>query len=141
MQTPLLFERESYLIRAACFEVYRAKGCGLFEPVYKECMQIELRLQGVPYVCEAPLLLEYKSNPLQCSFRSDFICFERIILEIKAVTELNDEHRAQIQNYLRATGLSLGILANFGHFPKMQIERFVMGEGRYRAQTTRKERF
>jgi GxxExxY protein len=100
-------------------------------------MQIELRLQGVPYVSQRALPLEYKSNPLRCTYVPDFICFERIILEIKAVSELADEHRAQVQNYLRATGFPVAILANFGHFPKMEIERIVSGKGRYSRPSAR----
>ena len=131
MQGAIILERESFLIRAACFEVYREKGCGFLEAVYEECMQIELRLQGVPYISQRAMALEYKSNPLKCTYVPDFICFDQIILEIKAVRELADEHRAQVQNYLKATGYPLGMLANFGHFPKVQIERIVGGKGRY----------
>jgi GxxExxY protein len=128
----LVNEKETFLIRAACFEVYREKGCGFLEAVYEECLQIELRLQGVPFTRQQAIHLEYKSNPLKCSYVPDFVCFEGIILEVKAVSALSDEHRAQVQNYLRATGYEVGMLANFGHFPKMQIERFVGGKGRYR---------
>jgi GxxExxY protein len=127
----LLYERETYLIRGACFEVYREKGCGFLEPVYQECMEIELRLPGVPFVAKKALGLEYKCCPLKSTYEPDFVCFERIILELKAVTELTDEHRAEVQNYLKATGLEVGILANFGHFPGVQIERIVAGRGRY----------
>jgi GxxExxY protein len=105
MRPPLVFEQESYLIRSACFEVYREKGCGFLEPVYHECMKIELRLKGVPYVAQRSLPLEYKTCPLKCTYEPGFICFEKIILELKAVSELADDPRAQLQNYLKATGL------------------------------------
>ena len=131
MQTEILFKEESYKIVGACFEVYREKGCGFLEPVYQECMEIELRLQGIPFVDKKPLLLEYKSCPLISTYQPDFICYEKIVLELKAATELADEHRAQLHNYLKATGLKLGILANFGHYPKAQIERIVAEKGRY----------
>ena len=134
----LILERETYLIRAACFEVYREKGCGFLEAVYQECMLIELRLQGIPYIAQCTLPLEYKSNPLRCSYVPDFVCFEQVILEIKAVSALSDEHRAQVQNYLKATGYRVAILANFGHYPKMEIERILGGQGRY--QTSAKSR-
>src|SRR5437660_5563334 len=107
MKTQLLFEEESYKIIVACFEVCREKGCGFLEPVYQECMEIELRLQGIPYVPQKPLSLEYKGTPLVSKYTPDLICYERIVLELKAVKELADEHRAQIQNYLKATGLQL----------------------------------
>src|SRR5712691_5696292 len=92
MNAELIFQEESYKIIGACFEVYREKGCGFLEPVYQECMEIELRLQGIPFVAQRPLPLEYKP---------DFVCYEKTIVELK---ELADEHRAQVQNYLRATG-------------------------------------
>ena len=132
MQPKLLFESESYQIIGACFEVYRDKGCGFLEPVYQECMEIELGLRGVPFVPQKGLALEYKGCPLRSKYEPDFMCYEKIILELKAVTELCDEHRAQVQNYLKATGYKLGLLANFGHYPKMEIERIVAERGRYK---------
>jgi len=94
-------------------------------------MEIELRLQGVPYVAKKPLCLEYKGCPLRSTYEPDFMCHDKIVLELKAVTELVDEHKAQVQNYLKATGMKLGLLVNFGHHPKIQIERIVTGRGRY----------
>ncbi len=126
----LLFKDESYKIVGACFEVYKEKGCGFLEPVYQECMEIEQRLQGTPFVAKSPLLLDYKGNPLRAKYEPDFICYDKIILELKAVTELTDEHRAQVLNYLKATGLQLGLLVNFGHYPKLQVERIVNTRGR-----------
>jgi GxxExxY protein len=131
MKTNLIYEAESYQIIGACFEVYREKGCGFLEAVYQECMEIELRLQGVPFIPKRPLALEYKGRPLRAQYEPDFICHERIILELKAVAELADEHRAQIQNYLKATGFKLGLLVNFGHYPKIELERIVAERGRY----------
>ena len=131
MNTEILYKEESYKIVGACFEVYREKGCGFLEPVYQGCMEIELRLQGVPYVPKKPLSLEYKSCPLRSTYEPDFICYEKIVLELKAVTELTDEHRAQVQNYLKATSLKLGLLVNLGHYPKAQVERIVAERGRY----------
>ena len=131
MQPQIVFKEESYKLVGACFEVYREKGCGFVEPVYQECMEIELRLQGIPSVAKKPLHLEYKNCPLRSTYEPDFICYDKIVLELKAVTELTDEHRAQVQNYLKATGLKLGILVNFGHYPKAQVERIVTEKGRY----------
>jgi GxxExxY protein len=131
MSAEILYKEESYKIVGACFEVYREKGCGFLEAVYQECMEIELRLQGIPYMPKKPLTLEYKGCPLRSSYEPDFICYEKIVLELKAVTELTDEHRAQVQNYLKATGLKLGLLVDFGHYPKAQVERIVAERGRY----------
>lgn len=131
MNTELIFKEGSYKIIGACFEVYREKGCGFLEPVYQECMEVELRLQGIPFVAQKPLALAYKGTPLRCEYEPDFVCYDKIILELKAVKELADEHRAQVQNYLRATGFQLGLLVNFGHYPKIEIERIVNTRGRY----------
>jgi GxxExxY protein len=131
MNTELIFKEESYKIIGACFEVYLEKGCGFLEAVYQECMEIELRLQGISFVPKQALPLEYKGTPLKTKYDPDFICFDKIILELKAVKELADEHRAQVQNYLKATGHQLGLLVNFGHYPKIEIERIVNTRGRY----------
>ncbi len=131
MNSELLFKEESYKIVGACIEVYREKGCGFLEPVYHECMVIEQRLQGIPFASKRLLALEYKGAPLQCSYEPDFICYDKIILELKTVKELAEEHRAQVQNYLKATGLPLGLLVNFGHYPKLEIERIANTRSRY----------
>ena len=131
MNTEILYQDESYKIVGACFEVYREKGCGFLESVYQECMEIEFRLQGILFMPQKPLALEYKGCPLRSKYEPDFICYDKIVLELKAVTELTDEHRAQVQNYLKATGLKLGLLVNFGHYPKAQVERIVAEKGRY----------
>jgi len=121
----LLFKDETYRIRGACYEVYKEKGCGFVEPVYQECMELELSLQGIKYVAQPRLQLEYKGQPLKSEYIPDLICFEKIIVELKAVTELTDEHRAQVHNYLKATGHRLGLLVNFGHYPQIEVERII----------------
>lgn len=122
----LIYEEESYRIIGACFEVYKEKGCGFLEPVYQECLEIELGLQRIPFVALKPLALSYKGCPLKQRYVADFICFEKIIVELKAVAGLADEHRAQVLNYLHATGLRLGLLVNLGHYPKVEFERIVV---------------
>jgi len=119
----LLYKEECYAINGACFEVYKEKGCGFLEDVYQECLEIELELQGIEFVAQHPLRLNYKGRPLRKKYIPDFICTGKIIVEIKAVKEIGDEHRAQVQNYLKATGYKLGLIVNFGHYPKVQIER------------------
>ena len=121
----VLYKDECYKIMGACFEVYKEKGCGFVEPVYQECLSIELTMQGIPFVEQVELTLEYKGQTLNQTYKPDFICFEKIILEIKAVSKLTDEHRAQVHNYLKATGHKLGLLVNFGHYPKVEWERIV----------------
>jgi len=121
----LLYEEETFALRGACFEVYKEKGCGFLEAVYQECLEIELRLRGVPFVSQPKLELEYKRQKLETQYQPDLICFGKIVVELKAVSALADEHRAQVHNYLKATGHRLGLLVNFGHYPKVEIERIV----------------
>ncbi|PCI03693.1 MAG: GxxExxY protein [Zetaproteobacteria bacterium] len=125
MERNLLHKDESYLIRGAVFEVYREMGCGFLEAVYQECLEKELRKQNVPFVSQPKLELFYKQERLEQSYKPDFICYGKIIIELKAVKEICNEHRAQLHNYLKATGLQLGFLVNFGHYPKATIERIV----------------
>ena len=125
----LLFPEESFRIRGACFEVYKLKGCGFTEPIYQECLETELELQAIPFDPQQQFPLLYKGRRLKHTFIPDLVCFGKIILELKAVPNLTDEHRAQIINYLQATGMQLGLLINFGHFPKIQIERFLNHDG------------
>ena len=122
----LLYKDECYRIMGACFEVYKEKGSGFVEPVYQECLSIELEIQEIPFVEQTQLALSYKGRPLKQSFKPDFICFDKIIIEIKAVSKLTDEHRAQVHNYLKATGHRLGLLVNFGHYPQVEWERIVL---------------
>ena len=121
----ILLKSESYALMGACFEVYNEKGCGFLEPVYQECLEIELSLLGIPFRAQTDLELTYKGRRLKQRYVPDFICYDQIILELKAVTALADEHRAQIHNYLKATGHRLGLLVNFGHYPKLEYERIV----------------
>jgi len=119
----LKYEEESYRIRGAIFEVYREMGCGFLEAVYQECLEKELRKAGVPFVAQQELVLYYKGEALNQTYKPDVICFGKIIVELKAVKELCNEHRAQVHNYLKASGHELGFLVNFGHYPKVEIER------------------
>jgi GxxExxY protein len=121
----LVFKEECYAIMGACFEVYTEMGCGFLEPVYQECLEIELALQKIPFQPKMELALTYKNYRLKRKYEPDFICFGKIVLEIKAVSKLTDEHRAQVHNYLKATGYKLGLLVNFGHYPQVEWERIV----------------
>ena len=122
----IIYPEESYAIQGAIYEVYREMGSGFLEAVYQECLCREFTQRHIPFKAQPDLTLLYKGNPLMQTYRPDFICFEKIILELKAVKELGSEHRAQVFNYLRANGFRLGILVNFGHYPKAAIERIVL---------------
>jgi GxxExxY protein len=122
----IMYQEESYAIMGACFEVYREKGCGFLEAVYQECLEIEFCDRMIPFQAHPALALVYKGCPLKSKYTPDFICYTKIIVELKAVSCLGEEHRAQVQNHLRATGLRLGLLVNFGHHPKIRCERIVL---------------
>jgi len=119
----IIYRDESYRIMGACFEVYKEKGCGFVEAVYQEGLELELGFQQIPFQPQVSLNLSYKGHQLKQRYVPDFICFGKIILEIKAVSNLAEEHRAQIHNHLKATGYRLGLLVNFGHHPKIEYER------------------
>ena len=121
----IVYKEESYRIIGACFEVYNQMGCGFVEPVYQECLCLEFADQRIPCAPKVKLDLRYKERPLEQKYEPDFICFDSIILELKAVKELMDKHRAQVHNYLKATGYKLGLLVNFGNHPKLEWERIV----------------
>jgi GxxExxY protein len=122
----VIYPDESYKIIGACFEVYKEKGCGFLESVFQECLALEFELLGMPFEAQRVLRLEYKGRPLRQGFVADFVCFDKIIVELKALSHLVDEHRAQVLNYLNATGFKLGLIVNFGHHPKLEWERIVL---------------
>ena len=110
----LLYKNESYKIIGAAMEVHRILGCGFVEVVYQEALEEEFKKRNIPYEREKELLIQYKEKPLSKTFRADFVCYDDIILELKAVSDFTDDHYAQIYSYLKASNLSLGILINFG---------------------------
>lgn len=122
----IIHKAESFEIMGACFEVYKEKGCGFLETVYQECLEMELGDRKIPFKAQVPLALTYKGRPLKSKYVPDFICYDKIIVELKAVSTLTDEHRAQVQNDLRATGMKLGLLINLAHYPKLEYERIVL---------------
>lgn len=119
----VLYPDESYAIQGAIFDVYREMGCGFLEAVYQECLEKEFRDRNLPFEAQRELKLSYKSEPLSQIYKPDFVCYGKIIVELKAVKELTPEHKAQLLNYLKATGLELGLLVNFGSHPKANIIR------------------
>jgi GxxExxY protein len=123
--TGLIYKEESYAVIGACMAVYKDKGCGFFEPVYHECLVIEFELRGIPFVSKPLQTLQYRGRTLVQTFAPDFRCYAQIILEIKAASALVDEHRAQVLNYLSATGCKLALLLNFGHYPRLEYERLL----------------
>src|SRR6266516_4214255 len=102
----IIYEKESYAIVGACFAVYNEFEC-----------------QRIPAIAKPSLVLSYRGRVLLQTYQPDYVCLDKIILEIKAVSKLTDEHRAQLLNYLHAAGFELGLLVNFGHYPKLEYER------------------
>jgi len=135
----IVFKEESYKIIGACFEVYKQKGAGFTEPIYQECLEIEFELRGIPFVSQPALQLEYKGRILTQSFRPDFMCFDNIIVEIKAVEYIVDAFRSQALNYLNATGRDLVLLINFGSHPKLEYERMVGGTADFSSRSASDE--
>ena len=122
----ILYKDEVYAIQGAIFDVYREMGCGFLEPVYQECLEMEFKSRGIPFASQKELRLSYKGEVLNITYKPDLVCYGNIIVELKAVKEIDDIHRAQVFNYLKATGLRLGLLVNFGHYPKATVERIIM---------------
>jgi len=111
-------------IIGAAIEVHRQLGHGFLEPVYQEALSLELAARGIPHRREVLLPVQYKGRTLACAYRADFLCYEEILVELKAVAAIGGVEQAQVINYLKATGLRLGLLLNFGA-PRLQIKRIV----------------
>ena len=125
----MIYKEEAYRLIGACIEVHREKGSGFHESVYQECLDIEFEHQKIPAISKPKQELEYRGKKLVQTFEPDFVCLSDIILEIKAVTKLVDPHRAQVINYLKATGFPLGLLVNFGAEKRLEWERLVYTKG------------
>ena len=122
----LLYEKETYKIRKAIFEVYNEMGSGFLESVYQECLEKECLHQDIRFQAQLELSLTYKGELLEQKYIPDLICYEKVIVELKAVKEIAPEHEAQLLNYLKATGMKVGMLVNFGAHPTVQIKRYVV---------------
>ena len=122
----IVYKEESYKIVGAAFKVYNGLGPGFLEAVYQEALEIELQKQGIPFEREKELKIQYDGVELKQTYKADFVCFGKIIVELKAVSVLDDTHRSQVYNYLRATGYKLGLLLNFGCPDELEKERIVI---------------
>lgn len=122
----LIYKDESYNIVGAAFQVYNNLGFGFLEAVYQEALEIEFQRRGIPYEREKELNIVYDGVQLKQTYKADFVCYGKIIVELKAVSELDDAHRSQVYNYLHATGYRLGLLLNFGCYDELEKERIVI---------------
>jgi GxxExxY protein len=123
--TNIIYKEESYKINACIFEVNRKLGSGFLEVVYQEALSIEFEKAGIPFEQQANIQIMYDDKPLKHYYIADFICFDKIIVELKAVSKIENIHKAQVLNYLSATDFELGLLVNFGAYPKAEIIRLV----------------
>ena len=120
----MLYNKEqSYAINGAAMNVYNALGDGFLEAVYQEALELEFIKRGIPYEREKELKIFYEGKELRQTYKADFVCYGDIIVELKAVAHLDDSHRSQVFNYLKATGFKLGLLYNFGHYNGLEWER------------------
>jgi GxxExxY protein len=122
----IIYKEESFAIQGAVFEVYREMGHGFLETVCQECMARKLKDRGVPFSAQPELQLLYKGQPLEQRYKPDFICYGKIIIELKSVKDILAEHKAQVINYLKALGIKLGLLVNFRSYPKATVLRLVL---------------
>ena len=122
----IIYREESYKIVGAAFNVYNGLGPGFLEAVYQEALEIEFQHRNIPYEREKELKIQYNGVELKQTYKADFVCYDKVIVELKAVSELEDAHRAQVYNYLHATGLKLGLLLNFGCPDELEKERIVI---------------
>jgi GxxExxY protein len=120
------YKTESYAINGAAMRVYNVLGPGFVEPIYQEALEIELQRRNIPFIREPEIEIYYDGVKLKKRFRPDFICYDKIIVELKAVMELDDWNRVQVYNYLKATKMKVGLLYNFGHSEGLEYERKVM---------------
>jgi GxxExxY protein len=116
--------QKTYRIIGAALEVHKELGCGFLEAVYQEAMERELESHGIPFKSQPAIEINYKGKPLNKKYQPDLICFDEVIVEIKAISTLTGIEEAQIINYLKATGLKIGLLMNFGA-KSLDHKRFV----------------
>ena len=110
----LIYKEEVYQIIGAAIEVHKELGCGFLEAVYQEALELEFQFRKIPHAREAKLNIYYKENLLNKHYEADFICFDKIVIELKALSGLTSDHESQMLNYLKATNFKVGVLINFG---------------------------
>ncbi|MBR1519181.1 MAG: GxxExxY protein [Prevotella sp.] len=120
------YKDKTHKIIGAAMAVHRFWGCGFTEKVYQDALEIELQQENIPYKREQPLSVEYSGVKLKSEFMPDFICYDDIIVELKAAKEIEDIHRSQALNYAKVSGCEIALLINFGQV-SLQFERFIVG--------------
>jgi GxxExxY protein len=123
--TELLLKDEVFAIIGAAIEVHRELGPGFHEAVYHEAMEIELADHGIPFLAQEPLTIRFKTHILKKRYEPDLLCYNQVIAELKALNQLSGADEAQLLNYLKATGLRVGLLINFGSIGKLEWKRYI----------------
>ena len=124
----IIYKDEAYKIVGAMMTVHKELGCGFLEAVYQDALEIEFKMQGIPYEREKEFDISYKGFAIGKKYRADFICYNKIIVELKAVEKILPEFKAQTLNYMKMANSRLGILANFGQ-TSLEIQRLVRIQG------------
>ena len=120
----LIYKNEVYDIIGACFDVYKELSCGLSEPIYQEALEIEFNLRGIPFEREKELVVYYKGRKLRKKYVADFVCYDDIIVELKALDNVTSKEVSQLLNYLHITKYPLGLLVNFGHEDNLEWKSY-----------------
>ena len=123
--TELILKEEVYAIVGVAMDVHTTLGSGFLEPVYQEVMEIESTSRGLPFVSQKVLQIRYKDHVLKKEYIADLIYFDQVIVELKALDRLSGREESQLLNYLKATGMKVGVLINFGSHPKLEWKRLV----------------
>ncbi|MCX6222588.1 MAG: GxxExxY protein [Bacteroidia bacterium] len=124
MDEEYIFKEECYQIIGCCMEVHNQLGGGFREAVYQEALELEFIEQDLPYQREKKMRIKYKKHVLKKKYFADFLCFDEVVIELKAVAELTNIHKGQLFNYLKASDKRLGMLINFGS-EKLEYKRFI----------------
>lgn len=122
----IILKDEVYAVVGAAMEAYYTLGTGFLEPIYQEAMEIELRLRGIPYESQKILTLAYKDIVLSKEYNADLVCYDQIIVELKAVDRLTNIEVGQLINYMKITKMHVGLLINFGSRPTLEWKRYVI---------------
>jgi GxxExxY protein len=134
--TELLYKEEVFAIIGAAMDVYNDLGPGFLEPVYQEAMEIEVESRKIPSNSQCQIAVKYKGRALKKFYVADLICYDKVIVEIKAMDTLTLREDGQLLNYLKATGVKVGVLINFGHFPKLEWKRLIFAKDVSRTAAT-----
>jgi GxxExxY protein len=121
----LLLKTEVFAVVGAAIEVHRTLGAGFLEGVYQKALELEMTAQNIPFESQKPINISYKGHLLEQHYVADLICYDQVIVELKALDSLSSKAEAQLLNYLKATGLKVGLLINFGKVGKLDWKRFV----------------